>query len=168
MKGKPRRSGRERTSTVIQINGHAVLKSNNYVTTDLTYEYGDNSVASPAAKKKRKTTTTTTTAVKPRPTRRRVAEVQRQAHNDAIRKRVAAKAPFRIAHLAKRRDILAPFLEDGSTTSKLSNMSSAVSSPKNTEIFLQPDAIQADMRDYQLAGLNWMVKMHSKNLGMIL
>jgi hypothetical protein len=131
MTDKPRRSGRERTSTVIQINGHAVLKSNNYVPTAFTYEYGDNSVASPAAKKKRKTTTT---AVKPRP-HRRVAEVQRQAHNDAIRKRVAAKAPFRIAHLAKRRDIIAPFLEDGSTTSKLSNMSSAVSSPKNTEYF---------------------------------
>jgi hypothetical protein len=38
----------------------------------------------------------------------------------------------------------------------------------NTETFMQPDLIQAEMRDYQLIGLNWMVKMHKQNLACIL
>jgi SNF2 family DNA or RNA helicase len=33
---------------------------------------------------------------------------------------------------------------------------------------MQPDLITADMRDYQLEGLNWMAHMHQQNMGMIL
>lgn len=43
-----------------------------------------------------------------------------------------------------------------------------VSSLDTPEVFMQPSEIQADMRDYQLDGLNWMVRMNKANLGMIL
>jgi len=39
---------------------------------------------------------------------------------------------------------------------------------KGEEVFMQPDMIKAEMRDYQLNGLNWMIGMHRKNAGMIL
>ena len=164
----PRRSGRERTSTVIQIDGHTVLKQNNYVLKGLGYEYGDNTLVASPKKQKRPPSSSET---QPRKTQRvpTSAETARQTHNLLIKRRIANKADTRLQHLAKQQDILKPFLDDA-TRDKLRM---ALPVPKTTvephqELFLQPDAIQADMRDYQLAGLNWMVKMHEKNLGMIL
>ena len=163
----PRRSGRERTSTVIQIDGHTVLKQNNYVLKGLGYEYGDNTIVAPPKKQKRPSTASQT---QPRKTARvpTSAETARQTHNLRIQRRIASKADARLQHLATHQEILEPFLDDA-TRRKLSAVpkTTAVESHQQ-ELFLQPEAIQADMRDYQLAGLNWMVKMHHKNLGMIL
>lgn len=54
---------------------------------------------------------------------------------------------------------------------KLPSSSAKADSTSNEtggKLYAQPDAIQAELRDYQLAGLNWMIKMHRRNLGMIL
>jgi hypothetical protein len=165
-----RRSGRERTSTVIQIDGHTVLKQNNYVLKGLGYAYGDNTVVASKNKNKNKKRMPTVVSADAQPRKsprvQTAAETERQKHNLKIKRRVASKADIRLQHLAKQQDILKPFLDD-ITRVKLLSCPPGISEP-NREMFLQPEAIQADMRDYQLAGLNWMVKMHDKNLGMIL
>lgn len=151
----------------------------------MCYEYGDNNTVVAPETRKRKSTTTTTTADQQQRRNTKSPRVQtattahntaRQNHNHMIKRRVANKAGARLQHLAKHQDILKPFLDD-STRVKLAtlpvpmststNMPTNISEP-NRELFCQPEAIQGDMRDYQLAGLNWMVKMHDKNLGMIL
>jgi hypothetical protein len=163
-----RRSGRERTSTVIQIDGHTVLKENNYVVKGLGYVYGDNTAVAPKEKKRKPTTVSADPQQRKAPRVQTAAETARQTHNLKIKRRIAGKADARLQHLAKQQDILKPFLDDVTRVKLLTlPMSKSLSEP-NREMFLQPEAIQADMRDYQLAGLNWMVKMHDKNLGMIL
>lgn len=161
-----RRSGRQRTSTVVQIDGHTVLKENNYVLKGLSYMFGDNTVVQAPAKKRKLNKANNNN----KPKVPRVAppeEVARQAHNSMIRKRVANKAKARLEHLARHQKTLQPFLDTASQAKLVASVGSAATE-KHSELFLQPEAIQADMRDYQLAGLNWMVKMHDKNLGMIL
>jgi hypothetical protein len=168
----PRRSGRERTSTVIEIDGHTVLKTNNYVMKGLSYHYGDNTVAmqgTSAVVKKRKAPVEDADKKPKAPRKQAPAEIRRHEHNQTIRNRIQKKFKARLEHLARHLPTLEPFL-DASAQSKLASSANNGSEPtcSSGELFLQPDAIQADLRDYQLAGLNWMAKMHEKNLGMIL
>jgi hypothetical protein len=163
----PRRSSRQRISTVIQIDGHTVLKQNNYVLKGLGYAYGDNTMVAKPKPQKRPPARSQEAPSRKAPRVQTAAETARQTHNSKIKRRIAQKAIVRMQHLAKQQDILKPFLDD-LTRVKLLTLPVPILSEPNREIFLQPEAIQADMRDYQLAGLNWMVKMHDKNLGMIL
>jgi hypothetical protein len=166
----PRRSVRERTSTVIEIDGHTVLKTNNYVMKGLSYHYGDNTVAmqgTSATIKKRKAPVADADKKPKAPRKQAPAEIRRHEHNQTIRDRIQKKSNARLEHLARHLPTLEPFL-DASAQKKLASSTNTSSEPSSGEIFLQPDAIQADLRDYQLAGLNWMAKMHDKNLGMIL
>mmetsp|Transcript_17445 Transcript_17445/g.25803 ORF Transcript_17445/g.25803 Transcript_17445/m.25803 type:complete len:1021 (-) Transcript_17445:135-3197(-) len=165
---EPRRSQRDRTSTVIEIDGHTVLKSNNYVLKGLGYQFGDNSIAQQGkVKAKRKPTAAPGPSAK---TQRVLApsETRRLHHNASIRQRVQNKSQTRLEHFARHKSVLAPFL-DQATQYRLNSVpvptETAAESP---DLFVQPRAIQAEMRDYQMAGLNWMVKMHHKNQGMIL
>jgi hypothetical protein len=168
---EPRRSGRQRTSTVIQIDGYTVRKDNNYVLKGLGYQYGDNTVAEVAPKKRKATTPSSEQRKQPKKPRIVTpVEMARQEHNHCVKARVAAKAQLRLAHLARHQSVLEPFL-DISMTQKLQTIQQGQQQPvsqKKKELYLQPEAIQADLRDYQLAGLNWMAQMHQQNFGMIL
>jgi hypothetical protein len=191
MDASPRRSGRDRVSTCIQIDGHTVKKDNFYVVKGLGYQYGDLSkVDAPSSKKKvmtnkRKATTNNnnneddddadgSTKKKKAPRVLSGLELERQEHNYAIKQRVQAKAPLRLAHLAKHLAILEPFLEDATMDAlhDVAAMTTATTTtamhPPPQDAVQSPKAIQADLRDYQLKGLQWMAKMHEKNLGMIL
>ena len=94
------------------------------------------------------------------------AEQARAAHNEVVKSRVAGKQKARSAFLAKHSKIIGPFVDE-KTSRYLSN---TPPQKKDTwrDMDMQPDMIQGDMRDYQMIGLNWMAKMHSMNLGMIL
>ena len=165
-KDEPRRSKRAKKSTLVYIDGQAVLAKNNYQMKGLAYQYGTDFETAPRKSKRNKGVT------KPKgpPKSRSVTpqEKKRVEHNNAVAKRIKDKKERRTQFLASNLNVMAPFLEE-----KVAKKLRAV--PKTTqndsepnELFLQPEAIQADMRDYQLAGLNWMVKMYDSNLACIL
>ena len=156
-----RRSSRERTSTTIMVNGIPVLTKNNYVLKGLSYEYGAFETTKPKKPPAKKV------AAKPKkpPRKPTSTEVDRMARVQQVRDRVAQKAPARQAYLASHVNALEPFCEP-QISAKLRSVTTQPKAP--SKVFLQPDLIQAEMRDYQMAGLEWMVNMHKSNLSMIL
>jgi SNF2 family DNA or RNA helicase len=160
-----RRSHRNKKSTLVYIDGQAVLAKNNYHMKGLTYEYGKDFQTAPP-EKKRKTTSNKAFSTPKAPKPRTDLETKRINHNTAVKRRVENKMHLRFQYLASHLPSLEPFLNK-SVTCQLKQVSN-VSSLESAELFMQPSEIQADMRDYQLAGLNWMVRMYKANLGMIL
>jgi len=97
------------------------------------------------------------------------SDIQRTKNNNAIKQRVAAKSAARMSSLSSNLTILEPFIEPKIRARLEAAQQSVDGQIKKSAVRLfQPDAIVADLRDYQLAGLNWMIKMHDQNLGMIL
>lgn len=161
-----RRSKREKKSTLVYIGGQAVLKENNYQMKGLSYQYGTDFETAPPKTDKKKATATKPKASKPRPVTQQ--EKKRLEHNAAVKKRIESKKERRTQFLASNLMTMEPFLEERVAAQLKLKAAPESSSNDEQELFLQPDAIQADMRDYQLEGLNWMVKMHESNLGMVL
>lgn len=167
---EPRRSKREKKSTLVYINGQPVLAKNNYEMKGFSYHQGTDFEAAP------RKATTTKPASKPKgPSKPRIMtphEKKRVSHNETVKQRVESKKERRTQFLASNLSTMEPFLDER-VASQLKAAGAATTTIESEgqaeqELFLQPEAIQADMRDYQLQGLNWMVKMHSSNLGMIL
>ena len=159
-----RRSKREKKSTLVYIDGHAVLAKNNYQMKGLSYQYGTDFETAPPSKPKLQPAAKSKAPSKPRAVTQQ--ETKRLEHNAAIKERIENKKERRIQFLASNLTTMEPFLDEH-VVEKLKAVTNTVTKDSH-EIFLQPDAIQADMRDYQMAGLNWMVKMHESNLGMVL
>ena len=86
---------------------------------------------------------------------------------EAIAKRVQAKQPHRQHFLKKNLEILKPFLEPKvlQNIRGYSTLNIVDTEPLH---LVQPDGIKADMRDYQLKGLNFISEMYGKGLGCIL
>jgi SNF2 family DNA or RNA helicase len=187
-----RRSGRERESTVIYVDGQAVKKQNNYVLKGDSYQYGGAKADAhaPAQQRQQKaalkkalllstSTLSSTTATPKKPRVITATEKQRLELKKTIQGRIQAKQSNRQQFLKANVEVLTPFL-DPKVVRRIQSYSSIVTPATATAIatttqqqaqkpiFLQPDAIQGDMRDYQLEGLNWMASMYSKNLGFIL
>jgi SNF2 family DNA or RNA helicase len=171
-----RRSRREKKSTLVYIDGQAVLAKNNYQMKGFAYEYGttDHQTAPPEKKPRANATCTlallSKAAAAPKPIRTTTElETKRKNHNAAVKHRVERKQHRLSQYLALHVSELEPFL-DKSVTAQLKQVFNDSSSPplESEELFMQPSVIQADMRDYQLQGLNWMVKMYNSNLSMIL
>ena len=162
-----RRSSREKKSTLVYIDGQAVLAKNNYRMKGHAYQYGTGFETAPPKPAKKKSTTQTKAAPKPRTVTQQ--EKKRLNHNAAVKRRVESKSKSRSPFLLSNLTTLDPFLQE-SVAAQLRRAARPKSAKSNEkeELYMQPEAIQADMRDYQLAGLNWMVKMHESNLGMIL
>ena len=163
-KDEPRRSKRAKKSTLIYIDGQPVLAKNNYQMKGLTYQYGTDFETAPRQSKRNKG------ATKPKgPSKARKVtpqEKKRIEHNSAVAKRIKAKKGRRTQFLASNLSVMEPFLEERVATNLRAVPKTTV--PKDSELFIQPEAIQAEMRDYQLEGLNWMIKMHDSNLACIL
>ena len=163
----PRRSGRERSSTTITIDGHTILKQNNYVVQGGDYVFGSNAtvdqqeVVKPPPKKKAKTTTTSKQPKQP-------SQVQRlrQAHNHRVMEAKQSKHLLQQSFLKQHVDRLQPFIEP-----KVLTQLQSVKSYKYQAISIQdqPKLIQtAVLRDYQLLGLQFLVNLHRQNVPMIL
>lgn len=167
----PRRSHRKRTSTVIHVRGgYTIQKDNNYVLKGGTYSFGvaDSEIveAPPTARKKprqqqRLPASNVTHHPCPKEARRR------QGKRD-LEKAIQIKKPLRDAFLKQHLAALQPFIEPN-IASQIQNVSlTRQSCTKELQVAMQPDAIQGELRDYQLQGLQFMARMHSCNMGMIL
>ena len=170
----PRRSRRKRLSTTMQIQGHTVLRKNNYKVTGIQYIFDDHDEDAP--KESRKKPKTTASIAKPKKPRvESPAEARRKAHNDLVEASVLRRSKLRRSFLAKRVDLLKPFLEQD-VVDKLLRFaerndinSISAEAAANRGPVKQPKMIQeATLRDYQLKGLEFMVRMHEQNLAMIL
>lgn len=161
----PRRSGRNRKSTTLIVDGHVVLTQNNYVLKGGSYQFGAHKADVPNGKRKTPPTTKELTTKVNKTRRKNNSEQKRSCFNENLKRNVAKKLALRQSFLSKHLEVLEPFLES-TVTRKLSAFEKVF--PKDHTLFIQPEAIQADLRDYQLAGLNWMVEMYRQNVSCIL
>ncbi len=74
--------------------------------------------------------------------------------------------------MVENKELLRPFLNDAVwwelDGDSNQHSKSTSTSTKTTKVNAQPDLVTTRMRDYQLIGLDWMVQMHNRGLGMIL
>ena len=166
----PRRSNRKREATVIHVKGgHTIKKQNNYVLKGGSYVYGlpsghDEVAPKPAAKKPRTDCESSKVAAKPR--QQSEHEVRRLQGKKEIEHAIHTKKMLREAFLKQHLSALAPFI-DHKVHDKIQNIPRTTLT-KALQVAMQPDAIQAELRDYQLEGLQFMARMHACNMGMIL
>lgn len=175
---EPRRSGRKRKSTTMMIQGHIVKAENNYVLKGHSYSYGE--FTADVKKEPRKTPPKRSKSATP--TRKRATHLdERLAHNAVIKTRMAKDEKLRMDFMAKHVDAIQPFVEEKvkvllhkhrqSQLQLKSQLATKASSSKSEEEFIlgtQPDSVTTTLRDYQLIGLDWMVKMHKKGMPFIL
>ena len=162
-----RKSSRVKTSTLIYVDGHAVKKDNNYVVTGMEYIYGGVEAGQERPPERKKAAAGPKAAPKPRIVT--ALEQGRLDKKQELHTSIQEKAPARAKFLKDQLPVLTPFLEP--KVLQLIRNASSVAAPAVHEpapMYLQPDAIMGEMRDYQLAGLNYMSSMYSKNVGMIL
>jgi hypothetical protein len=166
----PRRSGRQCVSTVVQIDGYTVRKENNYVVRGHGYHFGDNTTQEvPQQAPLRRAPTK-------QPKKPRVVtpiETGRLQQKDAIQQHVASHSNRRLAYLARHLPILSPFLDVATAAKLQQHIATLPHDEQDADLHVsddvaQPKLIQVMLRDYQLVGLNWMVRMDKLNLGMIL
>jgi len=165
--GLQRKSSRVKTSTLIYVDGHAVKKDNNYVVNGTEYVYGGVAADQERPPQRKKAAAGPKAAPKPRIVT--ALEQGRLDKKQELQTSIQDKAPARAKFLKDQLPVLTPFLEP--KVLQLIRNASSVAAPavhESAPMYLQPDAIVGEMRDYQLAGLNWMSKMYSKNVGMIL
>ena len=163
-----RRSGRKRVSTTVKIGGYDVKRSNNYTVTESSYEFATH-VEDPAKNKKPRTEKKPKKPSAPR--KQTEAEEKRQRHNEEIRLCVEAKKQYRESFLAKHKDVLAPFIDEATKENleEWSKKKMPAAPYEKEELFEQPELVTGgEMRDYQLAGLNFMVDLHNQGIASIL
>ena len=175
---EPRRSGRKRKSTTMMIQGHIVKAENNYVLKGHSYSYGE--FEADVKKEPRKTPPKRSKSATP--TRKRATHLdERLQHNAVIKTRMAKDDKLRMDFMAKNVDAIQPFIEEkvkvllhkhcqSQLQLQLATKASSSSSNSEEEFILgtQPDSVTTTLRDYQLIGLDWMVKMHNKGMPFIL
>ena len=160
-----RRSKRDRKSTVMIVNGVPVLRKNNYELKGMTYQFGV--FEESETKKKKKVTQKKKLKVMKGPREESEREKQRKHGKALVTENIKSKEKTRMAYLAHNLDTLMPFIES-KVKDQLKSQNSSENLHQKVSVHIQPDSITALMRDYQLAGLEWMVNMHFQNLGMIL
>ena len=172
----PRRSGRSRVSTTMKIQGHTVLRKNNYKVVGMQYVYDEHQEDAPKEPCKKKPKTTLTQQKKQVQTREETpGTVKRRKHNQFVDDCVKRKGNLRRTFLTERLDLLRPFLEDKVLDSlvKVRESEDTANNETKTKAEIkpvkQPKMIEkATLRPYQLKGLEFMVRMNEKNLAMIL
>ena len=106
--------------------------------------------------------------VYPRPKKPRTisfAEQQRLNGRKQVQEAIKRKASNRNRFLQENADFLKPFRGIVPNSTMLDEEHQDI---HHQTRYTQPESIQADLRDYQLAGLNWMSKMHDRGVGFIL
>lgn len=191
----PRRSGRERISTTVTINGHTVLRKNNYSVTADSYIYdlldddddddvggADANITHLQQQQRGKKV-----VVRKQPTGPRVetsAEIARRRHKAAVQNASSQKRHLQMSFLAKNVDILEPFCEDSiiqqlrdirdnkddteAATAAAAAVAVSGSSSSLTDPVHVPSTIKATLRPYQKKGLDFLVRMHRQNVPCII
>jgi hypothetical protein len=170
--GTLRRSGRKRVSTTVKIQGYDVKRQNNYTVNASTYEMNTDELDTAQNKKPRTTAANKSAPRNSQPRKQSESEKARLKHNDAIKAAIEAKKSFQMDWLAKHKGVLDPFVDE-SVRQKLTEWSNrkkaSAPSYQKEELYVQPDLVTGgEMRDYQLAGLNFLLDLHRQNIGMIL
>jgi SWI/SNF-related matrix-associated actin-dependent regulator of chromatin subfamily A member 5 len=181
---------RQRVSTLVYMDGHAVKKDNNYVLKGGSYSYGvvsaaenkkaakkQNTVKARALEKKQKLAAAKAAPGGAAAAARPLSSLQKDRLDmkQRVDKSKKDKSSDRAAFLERHCATLAPFCEQKVLNKIHENaVSASITSTKKKQqeeeqpVYMQPDLITADMRDYQLQGLNWMANMHRQGMGMIL
>lgn len=167
-----RKSSREKKSTLIYVDGYAIKKQNNYVVKGTQYVFHSTMDNSTQHRTRRLTKQATSKNGNPQKTiSKRVispAEARRAEMKESVESAIRDKSQTRDAFLHSHLDAFEPFIESKIYQKIKSRNAGGTTALVKTEVFMQPDAITADMRDYQLAGLNFMSNMYQNNVGMIL
>ncbi|KAK9837753.1 hypothetical protein WJX74_004265 [Apatococcus lobatus] len=99
-------------------------------------------------------------------------EKRRQAHNQSIREAAALSTIARSQFLLKHAKVLAPFISNKVILSiraeAAKHASQAAAARPPTQVSMQPASILGDMRDYQLDGLRFMTSMFDNGMNAIL
>jgi SNF2 family DNA or RNA helicase len=157
----------------VYIDGHAVLKTNNYVVKGMSYSYADNSQLDTAPSVKRRVNAASSSTVdgvakKPKTMTPSPQEVKRTLHNEGVVQAKESKQGLRRAFLKENAEVLKPFLEDYVYQGIMED-TTAVSVAYVSERVSQPKLVTGGtLRDYQLDGLQFIVDCHRQNLGCIL
>lgn len=93
------------------------------------------------------------------------AEQQRLNGRKQVQEAIKRKASNRARFLQENADCLKPFRGIVPNSTMLDEEHQDI---HHQTRYTQPESIQADLREYQLAGLNWMSKMHDRGVGFIL
>lgn len=168
--GSPRRSGRARVSTTIQIDGHTVKRQNNYSVTASDYIFHEAPEADTTKVASSKKKAAPTALQQQQPKKPKVippAQMARTRHNQTVMAATQPKQSLRWAFLTKHRNRLEPFVEPHVWT-KLQGPADGQQQLPQQKPVAAPKMVQATLRDYQLRGLEFMVTMHRQNLSMIL
>lgn len=164
-----RSSKRMKKSTVVYIGKDAVKRENNYEVRGMKYQYNvEESTGPPASSLRRSQPQQPRSSLNKGPSKPRHVspeEKARLATKLRLEQNIRDKEAARQAFLYQHRAVLEPFCP----SSVLPTSPPTQKSPlREHEEVMQPDAIQADLRDYQLAGLNFMISMYRQNMSMIL
>ena len=175
--GPLRRSNRDRVSTVVHVNGHTIKKENYYEVKGETYHYtvvnGNQEGELQELKRNQKSKKPAGSDLQQTPRKPRVQskeELDRLKMKEMVERNRRSKESSRIKFLQEHLHVWEPFC-DPNVIRKLREKDVTVGYFENVVAATEctvPQAIQADLRDYQLHGLNWMSQMYSKNCGMIL
>ena len=158
-----RRSSRKRIATTINVDGHIVKKINNYRVVGLGYKYGE---AKDTGKKKysrKKVVKKAPTTLAPRTVS--PEEKQRLEQRDYVSKNIREKEGSRNSFLRQHLEVLKPFVVDKVRQGLKAH---PIQTPNTTKINMQPDIINASLRDYQMASLQWLSDMYEQNVSAIL
>jgi SNF2 family DNA or RNA helicase len=159
-----RRSNREKTSTLIHVDGYAVKKQNNYVLKGGSYEHG---FAVDDGPKKIKPNVPKIHKPPPKPRKVSQQELQYKQTKGSVDSRILAKSHNREIFFKENLEALEPFLHP-KVLGKLQLSNGDAHERTLAGVGMQPESITAEMRDYQLDGLSWMSKMYQQNVGCIL
>ena len=174
----PRRSGRDRVSTTMTINGHTVLRKNNYSVTADSYIFDDNGRDDENEEMTQKPAAVQQPRKKPSSTGPRVetaAEIARRTQKEAVYNVSSQKQYLQNHFLAKNVDILEPFCEETVIsqlkeirgTEHFKNSMNSTSQLLNKPVHV-PSTIKATLRPYQKKGLDFLVRMHRQNVPAII
>lgn len=176
------KSGRVIKSTTVNVGGYAVKNGNNYDVGAESYIYSEKPVTKKkvvAGKKGRGKKSSASTVAKAKSTTKKkggakrvasTAERKRAAHNEEVKEREDTAVELRRDVFAQNVGIIDKFVDPKLAKALVSEKKekARASEPKSEEEYMQPDLIEGELRDYQLAGLNWMVSMFRRGMPMIL
>mmetsp|Transcript_41662 Transcript_41662/g.99912 ORF Transcript_41662/g.99912 Transcript_41662/m.99912 type:complete len:1104 (+) Transcript_41662:269-3580(+) len=175
----PRRSVRDRVSTTMMINGHTVLRKNNYSVTADSYIFDDHDgddenegmLQTPAVGQQQPRKKPSSTG----PRVETAAEIARRTHKEAVHNVSSQKHHLKMHFLAKNVEILEPFCEETviNQLKEIRGTEHFISSTSNTNHLLNipvhvPSTIKATLRPYQKKGLDFLVRMHRQNVPAII
>ena len=165
------KSGRIIKSTTVNIDGFAVKLGNNYEVGAESYEFQGTDAAAPPKKKKQaasKANGKTKAA-----TKRTVSEAERtrNEHNTAVKEREEAAAVLRREFFSENILCLEKFIDPKMVKIlkyMKKNDDEIASAGDGLDEVMQPDLLEGELRDYQLIGLNFIIRMFRRGMPMIL